>query len=135
MSKNNIPDWNTNIRSIIKVLDHFNVPERYIDMQLYQRSGDLGLGIPYNIASYSLLLTMIGQVVNMIPREFIHTIGDAHIYSNHIEAIEEMLKRDIKKLPILNINKNIEDIYKFRYEDIVIKDYDSHPNIKMDVAV
>lgn len=138
MIKNDISDLNEIKKDPIKqikILDHFNVPKRYLDLQLYMRSNDLGLGNQYNIASYSLLLTMLGQIVNMIPREFILTIGDAHIYSNHIDAIEEMLKREIKPLPKLKLNSNIQNIQGFRYEDFQILNYDPHPNIKMNVAV
>jgi thymidylate synthase len=138
LTKNEISDWSEIIRDPlkqIKILDHFNVPERYIDMQLYQRSCDSYLGQPYNIASYSLLLTMIAQVVNMIPREFIWTGGDVHLYTNSIEATEILLKREAKELPILKLNPNIQNINGFRFEDIEILNYDPHPNIKVDVAV
>jgi len=138
MLKNNIQDWDDikrDPRKQIKILEHFNVPERYIDLQLYQRSCDLGLGQSYNIASYSLLLTMLGQIVNMIPREFVHTIGDAHIYSNHNDAIEEMINRDPRPLSKLKINQDIQNITGFRFDDFEIVDYNPHPNIKMDVAV
>lgn len=138
MIENNINDLNEIKRDPtkqIKILNHFNVPERYLDLQLYMRSNDLGLGNQYNIASYSLLLAMLSQIVNMIPREFILTIGDAHIYSNHVDAIEEMLKREIRPLPKLKLNSDIQNIQGFRYEDFQILNYDPHPNIKMDVAV
>ena len=138
MNKNNISDWSEierNPRKQIKILEHFNVPERHLDLQLYQRSVDSGLGLPYNIASYSLLLHMLAQVVNMIPREFVWTGGDTHLYSNQIEAAEEMINREIKKLPILKINSDIQNITGFRFEDFEIVDYNPHPNIKMDVAV
>jgi len=138
MLKNNILDWleiKRYPRKQIKILEHFNVPERKLDLQLYQRSSDQYLGGPYNIASYSLLLHMVAQVVNMIPNEFIWTIGDAHLYSNSIEATEELLKREIKTLPKLKINTDIENIRGFRYEDFEILNYDPHPNIKVDVAV
>lgn len=138
MTKKNIENWDEitrDPRKQIQILDHFNIPERYIDLQLYMRSNDIGLGNPYNITSYSLLLTMIGQIVNMVPREFILTTGDTHIYSNHIEQIEEMIKREIKDLPQLKINKDVQNIYNFRYEDFEILNYNPHPNIKMDVAV
>ena len=138
MYKNNINDWdeiNRDPIKQIKILDHFNVPERYIDLQLYQRSQDLFLGSPYNIASYSLLLTMIGQVVNMIPRDFIQSLGDVHLYTNSFDATEELLKREIYELPTLKIDSYVQNIKGFRYEDFVLKNYKSHPNIKVDVAI
>lgn len=138
MEQNNISDWDEikrDPRKQIKILDHFNVPERKLDLQVYQRSADLYLGVPYNIASYSLLLHMVAQVVNMIPNELIWTGGDVHIYANAIKAVEELLKRDIKPLPTLWINPEIQNIYGFRYEDFEIRNYDPHPNIKVDVAV
>jgi len=97
----------------INILKKFNVPERYIDLQLYMRSNDVYLGQPYNIASYSLLLSMIGQIVNMIPRYYIHTTGDTHLYSNSLKATKTLLERSIKKLPELKINKNIKNIKDF----------------------
>lgn len=138
MVKNGIMGWeeiNRFPRKQIKILDHFNVPERKLDLQLYQRSTDSYLGLGYNIAEYSLLLHMVAQVVNMIPNEFIWTGGDTHLYSNSIEAAEELLKREPKELPILKLNPEIQNIYGFRYEDIEIVGYDPHPNIKVDVAV
>jgi thymidylate synthase len=138
MSKHNIFDWSEikrDPRKQIKILEHFNVPERKLDLQLYQRSCDCGLGLPYNIASYSLLLHMVAQVVNMIPNEFIWTGGDTHLYSNHIDAANEMLNREIVSLPKLKINSDIENIRGFRYEDFEILEYNPQPNIKMDVAV
>lgn len=138
MKKNDIDCWeDIEMKPIkqIKILDHFNVPERWIDMQMYQRSQDVYLGQPYNIASYSLLLHMIAQCVNMIPREFVWTGGDVHLYSNSIDATKQLLQRDIRPLPKLKINPDIENIYGFRYEDFEIIGYDPHPNIKVDVAV
>lgn len=138
MLQNNISNWDEikrDPRKQIKILDHFNVPERKLSLQLYQRSADLYLGVPYNIASYSLLLHMVAQVVNMVPYEFIWTGGDVHIYANAIEATKELLNREIRPLPTLWLNPDVQDIYKFRYEDILIKNYDPHENIKVDVAV
>jgi len=138
MFKNNINDWDEidrDPRKQIKILDHFNIPERYIDLQLYMRSSDTGLGIPYNIASYSLLLTMIGQVVNMIPRDFILTTGDTHIYSNHEIQINVMKEGEAYGLPYLKMNKDIQNIKGFRFEDLKLEKYIAHPNIKMDVAI
>jgi len=138
MLKNNINDWDEikrDPRKQIKILDHFNVPERTLDLQLYQRSADLYLGVPYNIASYSLLLHMVAQATNTIPNDFVWTGGDVHIYANAIEPTEELMNREIRPLPKLKINPDVENIYGFRYEDFTIEDYDPHPNIKVDVAV
>lgn len=114
-------------------LDKF--PERKLSLQMYQRSVDSALGLPFNVAEYSVLLHMIAQVVNMIPDEFVWVGGDTHIYNNHFEQMKEVISRDSYELPTLKLNKNIESIYDFRYEDIVIENYKSHPNIKMEVAV
>jgi len=122
------PDSNKN-------MDDINFPERRLNLQLYQRSVDSGLGLPFNIAEYALLLHMIAQVVNMIPYEFIWTGGDTHIYNNHIDALKEVISRESFDLPTIKLNENIKNIYNFRYEDIVIENYKSHPNIKMEVAV
>jgi thymidylate synthase len=108
--------------------------QRRLSLQLYQRSCDIGLGVPYNIASYSILLHMIAKVTGMIPHEFVYTMGDAHIYNNHVEQLEEVLKRDSKSNPRLEIS-DVDDITDFRIEHIKIKDYKPHPNIKMEVAV
>lgn len=114
-------------------LDKF--PERKLSLLMMQRSVDSCLGWPFNVAEYSLLLHLVAQVVNMIPDEFIWVGGDTHIYNNHIEQIKEVISRDSYELPKLKINKNIGSIYDFRFEDISIEDYKSHPNIKMEVAV
>ncbi|QJG66746.1 thymidylate synthase [Mycoplasma phocoenae] len=109
--------------------------DKKLSLQLYQRSGDLFLGVPFNIASYSLLLTMVAQVCDLEVGEFIHTIGDAHIYSNHIEQVELQLTREPLKLPTLVLNKNIKNIEDFTYEDIQLVDYESHEKIAGKVAV
>jgi thymidylate synthase len=101
---------------------------------MYQRSGDIGLGIPFNIASYALLLIMIAHCVDMIPDEFIHVIGDAHIYNNHIYQLREQLIRDPYPFPTLLVNTDNKDILKFKYQDFVINNYVSHPGIKMDMS-
>ncbi|EFF41356.1 thymidylate synthase [Mycoplasmopsis alligatoris] len=106
-----------------------------LSLQLYQRSGDLFLGVPFNIASYSLLLHMVAQVTGLRVGEFVHTIGDAHIYSNHYEQVNEQLARRPFKLPTLSLNKEIKNIFDFKYEDIKIEDYKSHAKIKAEVAV
>lgn len=118
-----------------KSLKEYNFSDRYLSLQLYIRSNDIGLGNPFNVAEYSLLLHMISQVVNMIPKEIIITIGDSHIYNNHITQLEEIIKRESFDMPKLELNRNIDSIYNFRFDDIKILDYESHPNIKMDVSV
>jgi len=102
---------------------------------LYQRSGDMFLGIPFNIASYSLLTTMLAQVCGYKEGEFIHVIGDAHIYLNHLEQVKEQLKREPKKPPTLKLNSKIRSIFDFCYEDIVLENYQPYPFIKAPVAV
>lgn len=113
----------------------FYVNDNKLSCQLYQRSADLFLGVPFNIASYSLLTHMIAQVCNLEADEFIHTIGDCHIYKNHIEQIKLQLTRKPKKLPQLKINKNIKNIEDFKFSDFEIVNYDHYPVIKGEVAV
>ena len=118
-----------------RYLDESNVPQRRINCQLYQRSCDLFLGVPFNIASYSLLLSMVAQVVNMVPGEFIHTYGDLHLYTNHVDQAKEQLSRNPLELPTLKLNPDIKNIFSFKYEDIEIVNYNSHPAIKAEMAV
>ncbi len=106
-----------------------------LSLQLYQRSADLFLGVPFNIASYSLLLSMVAHVCNLEVGEFIHTTGDTHIYSNHVEQVKEQLSRKPKKLPTLKLNKNIKNIFDFTIDDIELVDYECYPSIKAKVAV
>ncbi|MDD4777861.1 MAG: thymidylate synthase [Fermentimonas sp.] len=113
----------------------FYVADGKLSLQLYQRSADLFLGVPFNIASYSLLLKMMAQVTNLEEGDFIHTFGDAHIYSNHIEQVKLQLSREPRALPQLNINPDIKDIFSFRYEDFELVNYDPHPHIKGKVSV
>ena len=115
----------------------FNVAGEYLDMQMYQRSADLFLGVPFNITSYALLLTMVAQVCNLRPRHFIHTFGDVHIYSNHLDQINEQISRgnDARELPTLILNNEIKCIDDFTYADIDIHGYDPHPLIKGEVAI
>jgi thymidylate synthase len=113
----------------------FYVANDKLSCQLYQRSADIFLGVPFNIASYALLTLMIAQVTNLVPGEFVHTLGDAHIYSNHIEQVKQQLSRDTKDLPIMKINPHIKDIFSFKYDDFEILNYDPHPLIKAPVAV
>lgn len=113
----------------------FYVNDGKLSCQLYQRSADVFLGVPFNIASYSLLTFMIAHVTGLKPGDFIHTTGDTHIYLNHFEQVKEQLSRDTKKLPTLKLNDKIKSIYDFKFEDIELIDYDPHPLIKGKVAV
>ena len=102
---------------------------------MYQRSADIFLGVPFNIASYSLLTIMIAQVCDLKVGDFIHTFGDAHIYSNHFDQMKLQLTREPRKLPIIKINKEVKSIFDFKFEDFVLEDYNPHPHIKGKVAV
>lgn len=116
-------------------LFQFHVAEGRLSLQLYQRSADLFLGVPFNIASYALLLAMVAQATGLKPGEFVHTFGDAHIYSNHVEQVERQLARDMRPLPTLKLNPDVTDLFAFEYEDIEIIGYDPHPGISAPVAV
>ncbi|WP_200976813.1 thymidylate synthase [Echinicola sp. 20G] len=113
----------------------FYVAEGKLSCQLYQRSADVFLGVPFNIASYALFTMMIAQVCDLEPGEFIHTFGDTHLYSNHIEQTKLQLSRDCRPLPTMKINPEIKDIFSFKYEDFELLNYDPHPHIKAPVAV
>ncbi len=117
------------------VLFQFYVSNGEISCQLYQRSADVFLGVPFNIASYALLLMMVAQVCNLKPKHFIHTFGDVHIYSNHMEQVDLQLSRTPKTLPIMKINPNVRSIFDFTYEDFELVDYHPDPHIKGAVAV
>ena len=117
------------------VLFQFYVNNGEISLQLYQRSADVFLGVPFNIASYTLLLMMVAQVCGLKPKEFVHTLGDAHIYSNHVEQAKLQLTREPRPLPVMNINPEVKDIFGFHYEDFRLENYDPHPHIKAEVAV
>ena len=106
-----------------------------LSCQLYQRSADIFLGVPFNIASYALLTLMIAQVCNYRPGEFIHTLGDAHLYSNHLEQAKLQLSRETRPLPTMRINPNVKDLFAFRFEDFTLEGYDPHPHIPAPVAV
>jgi thymidylate synthase len=113
----------------------FYVADGKLSCQLYQRSADIFLGVPFNIASYALLTMMVAQVCNLKLGDFVHTLGDAHIYSNHLEQVNEQLSRDLRPLPQMKINPNVTDIFSFQFEDFTLENYDPHPAIKGQVAV
>ena len=113
----------------------FYVADGELSLQMYQRSADTFLGVPFNIASYALLLMMVAQVTGLKPGEFIHTTGDTHLYLNHLEQIELQLTREPRPLPKMKINPDVKSIFDFKYEDFELVDYDPHPHIKGVVAV
>lgn len=116
-------------------LFQFYVADGRLSCQLYQRSADIFLGVPFNIASYALLTLMAAQVTGLKPGEFVHTLGDAHLYNNHLDQAREQLTRDPRPLPSMKLNKVVDDIFSFNYEDFELQNYDPHPHIKAVVAV
>ena len=116
-------------------LFQFYVADGKLSCQLYQRSADTFLGVPFNIASYALLTMMLAQVCNLEAGDFVHTFGDAHLYNNHLEQTELQLSRDIRPLPTMKINPEVNDIFSFKYEDFELLNYDPHPTIKAPIAV
>ncbi len=117
------------------VLFQFYVANGKLSCQLYQRSADIFLGVPFNIASYALFTMMVAQVCHLKPGDFVHTFGDAHLYSNHIEQARLQLSRTPKQLPLMKINPQVKDIFAFQYNDFVLEEYDPHPHIKAKVAI
>tara|TARA_R110001592_G_scaffold127450_1_gene339223 strand:- start:43444 stop:44349 length:906 start_codon:yes stop_codon:yes gene_type:complete len=127
MAKSGLPPCHT--------LFQFYVADGKLSCQLYQRSADVFLGVPFNIASYALLTMMIAQVCNLGLGDFVHTLGDAHIYENHLDQVKEQLSRALKPLPQMKINPEVKDLFAFKYEDFSLENYDPHPAIKGQVAV
>jgi thymidylate synthase len=117
------------------ILFQFYVAGGKLSCQLYQRSADIFLGVPFNIASYALLTLMVAQVTGLKPGDFVHTLGDAHIYLNHIDQVKLQLAREPYKLPVMQINPDVKDILKFRYDDFSLTGYIAHPHIKGDISV
>lgn len=113
----------------------FYVADGRLSLQLYQRSADSFLGVPFNIASYALLLMMMAQVTGLEAGDFVHTLGDAHIYHNHLEQVREQLSREPRALPRMTLNKDVNDIFGFDYDDFTLTDYNPHPHIKAQVSV
>jgi thymidylate synthase len=116
-------------------LFQFYVADGRLSCQLYQRSGDIFLGVPFNIASYSLLTLMMAQVTDLQPGDFVHTLGDAHLYRNHFAQADEQLSRAPRSLPVMRLNPAVSDLFAFRYEDFTLEGYDPHPAIKAPIAV
>ena len=113
----------------------FYVADGKLSLQLYQRSADTFLGVPFNIASYALLLMMVAQVTGLKPGEFVHTFGDVHIYKDHLEQVKLQLTREPRPLPKMKINPDVKSIFDFKFEDFELVDYDPHPHIKGKVSV
>lgn len=113
----------------------FYVAGDRLSCQLYQRSADVFLGVPFNIASYALLTMMVAQVCNLKPGDFIHTLGDAHLYNNHLVQAQLQITRDPKKLPVMKLNPSVKSIFDFKYEDFTLEQYDPHPSIKAEISV
>lgn len=113
----------------------FYVANGRLSLQLYQRSADIFLGVPFNIASYALLLQMMAQVTGLKAGDFVHTLGDAHIYTNHLDQVKEQLSRDLRTLPTLKLNPDINDIFGFSFQDFSLENYNPHPHIKGAVAI
>lgn len=113
----------------------FYVADGKLSCQMYQRSADMFLGVPFNIASYALLTMMVAQVCNLKLGEFVHTFGDTHIYNNHFEQVKQQLSREPRPFPKLSLNKNVKSIFEFKYEDFTLEDYNPHPRIIGDISV
>ena len=131
----NVADVETMALPPCHVLFQFYVADGKLSCQLYQRSADTFLGVPFNIASYALLTMMIAQCCGLVPGEFIHTTGDTHIYLNHFDQVREQLSREPRRLPVMRLNPEVKSVFDFRYEDFALEGYDPYPAIKAPVAV
>lgn len=131
----NVADVNKMALPPCHCLFQFYVADSKLSCQLYQRSADIFLGVPFNIASYALLTLMLAQVCNLEPGDFVHTLGDAHIYNNHLEQANLQLSREPRTLPTMHINPDVKDIFSFKFEDFTLENYDPMPHIKAQVAV
>lgn len=131
----NVADVNEMALPPCHCLFQFYVADGKLSCQLYQRSCDLFLGVPFNIASYALLLLMVAQVTNLQPGDFIHTLGDAHIYTNHLDQVDLQMSREPLILPEMKINPDVDNLFKFTYEDFELVGYEAHPNISAPIAV
>ena len=131
----NVADLRTMNLPPCHLLYQFNVAEGRLSLQLYQRSADTFLGVPFNIASYALLLTMVAQVCGLQPGEFVHTTGDTHLYLNHLDQARLQLSREPRPHPTLVVNPEVKDLFDFRVEDFKIENYDPWPQIKATVSV
>lgn len=131
----NVSDLNKMALPPCHILFQFYVAGNKLSCQLYQRSADIFLGVPFNIASYSLLLMMIARVTGLEAYEFVHTLGDAHIYLNHIDQVKLQLTREPRALPVMQINPDVKNIFEFKYEDFTLENYNPHPHIKGNISV